>query len=701
MMAGNFGEPTTMKEVYSLPGRIEPSKEAGARSPGCDDPRPALRHGNVAEGRALEAADDLTLRTPLNLDKLDKLDKRLSPDHRRILFEESSITPEVAARARIFTASRGKDVPQGSGYLPSRPGMVFPTYTLAARDADGEVFHRLRLDNPGEGPKYRQPAGVSNRLYIHPDQHDLIRSPGRMRFVVEGEKKTLSGVSKGLLCIGLSGVWNGQKDKALIPDWDLLPLDGENYSVCYDSDLMDNLQVLSAAERQARLLQGKGAKVYVTLLPHAPDGTKQGLDDFFANGGTVEQLRSLTRPYKPELFAGIRLSRDGMLRDALDGIRAAWWEADWNRIKGTGEKPHWMRGYSARDVEEAMIRLAEKHGKLNRDGVKFRAGVRTISDEAGKGKPGVIKALKHLEAEGRIRIHQPKNPKEARSYTLLKGAQVVTTKRYGASTERGSETELEARLVYGNVLRAPTSPRLRWSAPARKGTLLKRREKYGDSIRVVTEVASEDRPYIHRIGPRRGAIIDVLERSECPVLLGNLCELLNFKRPRDVRRRVLPMLEEYGIISVRDDFVSLAEDWRERLEECRREKGEIRAAELQKSRHREESRQYREQGKTPKASLEAVRQMKELRERRLRERREEKERDRAAAVRPPSAVEALVSKYMKQHERIRLGLLCDLAREEGLRSRDIPPVVRNLGYRVERLPEYDNAEFVYAEKAAA
>jgi hypothetical protein len=60
-----------------------------------------------------------------------------------------------------------------------------------------------------------------------------------------------------------------------------------------------------------------------------------------------------------------------------------------------------------------------------------------------------------------------------------------------------------------------------------------------------------------------------------------------------------------------------------------------------------------------------------------------------------------VSKYLKQHRRIRMGLLCDLARDEGLRSRDVPPVVRRMGYRVERLPEYGNAEFVYAVGVAA
>jgi hypothetical protein len=135
-----------------------------------------------------------------------------------------------------------------------------------------------------------------------------------MRYVTEGEKKVDAGVSQGLLMIGMSGVWNGQKDKRLIPDWDLLPLTGEDFSIAPDSDIETNTSVQGAVERQARLLRERGANVFVTLLPPAPDGSKQGLDDFFANGGTVEQLELLTTPYDATVVERIRLSRDERLR---------------------------------------------------------------------------------------------------------------------------------------------------------------------------------------------------------------------------------------------------------------------------------------------------------------------------------------------------------------------------------------------------
>ena len=116
-----------------------------------------------------------------------------------------------------------------------------------------------------------QPKGHPNRLDVHLRQHERMKRPGGMRYVTEGEKKVDAGVSRGLLMVGLSGVWNGQKDKELIPDWSLLPLEGERYSIAFDSDIAFNPNVQMAADRQARLLREQGAEVYITLPPPAPD----------------------------------------------------------------------------------------------------------------------------------------------------------------------------------------------------------------------------------------------------------------------------------------------------------------------------------------------------------------------------------------------------------------------------------------------
>src|SRR5215208_5215559 len=266
-----------------------------------------------------------------------------------MLFEELGISPEVVAERGTFSARRGRDVPQDHGWLAKKPGMVFLVHTL-----DGGIFCRLRLDNPGQLSKYMQPKGHPNRLDVHPCQHERIKRPGGMRYVTEGEKKVDSGVSRGLVMVGLSGVWNGQKNNELIPDWSLLPLEGERYSITFDSDIASNPNVQMAADRQARLLREQGAEVFITLLPPAPDGSKQGLDDFLANGGTVQEIELLTMPYDEALVERVRLTRDQKLRAAIEALWRKWWETPW-----TGQG-----GHTDRDLALKVIEAARKHGKV-------------------------------------------------------------------------------------------------------------------------------------------------------------------------------------------------------------------------------------------------------------------------------------------------------------------------------------------------
>ena len=109
-----------------------------------------------------------------------------------------------------------------------------------------------------------------------------------------------------------------------------------------------------AADRQARLLREQGAEVYITLLPPAPDGGKQGLDDFFANGGTAKQLELLTTPYEAAVIERVRLTRDQKLRAAIEALWRKWWATEW---AGQG-------GHTDRDLALKAIEAARKHGKV-------------------------------------------------------------------------------------------------------------------------------------------------------------------------------------------------------------------------------------------------------------------------------------------------------------------------------------------------
>jgi hypothetical protein len=504
-----------------------------------------------------------------------------------------------------FSARRGADVPQDHGWLPRKPGIGFPVHTL-----DGKTFCRLRLDSPGEGAKYRQPKGHPNRLDIHPRQHDRIKQPGGMRYITEGEKKVDAGVSRGLLMVGLSGVWNGQKDKELIPDWHLLPLEGEHYSITFDSDIDSNPSVQMAADRQARLLREQGAEVFITLLPPAPDGGKQGFDDYFANGGTVKELELLTSPYSPQTVERARLTRDEKLRAGVDHLWQDWHDRDWMRFVGAAERPNWQRGHTARDVKEALIRLAPKVGKVDERGIVIRrTGLRRIAELAAKSAPSVSQALQHLAADGQLEILPPEDRSKARSYRLLVARATLDSMEEGYA--EGSRLGGDAHRCKG--LRAPTAPRLRWSTPAVKvrrlrgvtpGTRKPRQTRrfHKDITMEESRIDFPDTPYVKRLGPHRCAILDALEAAGGTLTLQELCELLHRSRPRDVKRRILPMLEEAGILKVDGEVLTLAADWLARLEEERERTGEISHAEGQREKHRKQRERYRDYLKAVKRS---------------------------------------------------------------------------------------------------
>jgi hypothetical protein len=140
-------------------------------------------------------------------------------------------------------------------------------------------------------------------------------------------------------------------------------------------------------------------------------------------------------------------------------------------------------------------------------------------------------------------------------------------------------------------------PRLRWSRP--KST--PRRGLVSGTRRVRNSKPLPPRDRIERLGKIRGAVVDALEVASGKLTLQELCEILHRKRARDLRRRVLPMLEEAGIIGVEGDTVVLTGDWVMRLEDARRIGGEQETDELAEKRRKLNSRAYHSRHETPRS----------------------------------------------------------------------------------------------------
>ncbi len=608
-----------------------------------------------------------------------------------------AIDPTVVEERGTFSARRGKDVPQDHGKLPKKPGMVFPVHTL-----DGDVFHRLRPDNPGRLPKYMQPKGHPNRLDVHPRQHERIKRRGGMRYITEGEKKVDAGVSRDVLIVGQSGVFNGQRDKgaALIDDWYELPLDGEEYAICYDSDIETNESVQLAADRLARLLKAEGAEVFITLLPPAPDGSKQGLDDFFANGGTAKELELLTTPYDAAVIERVRLTHDHKLRAAIDALWRKWWATEW-----TGQG-----GHTDRDLALKVIEAARKHGKVIGEDLRVvKAWGPLMVDAKISSSRTMGKSITRLEGIGFFERDNEGRKADKPGAFVFRSVARAGVKQYGEKvSQAGTEERQDGDSSPGTL--HPRAPRLMWSAPwfaAKRGTVAGTRK-------VRESKPPNPRPAVARLGKIRGAVVDALDAVGGSCTLAELCGILHRKRPRDLVRRkkspkgrngLLVWLEDAGILTFEGDRVTLAEDWLDRLEDARETGGELEAEELALRRYRDKSRAYQLRNTAPasKPSAAGLAAIKRSHEQRRAGLVAVAERAAAAAKsKEQRKAEAFVRDRLAELGRIRLGLLQDIWHDSGGDPWSIPAAVEALGCRVEELPQFDNRRFVFppAERAA-
>ena len=466
--------------------------------------------------------------------------------------------------------------------------------------------------------------------------------------------------------------------------------------VAFDSDCMSKANVQDSLAALVMALEDRGASVKVIYLPDAADGSKQGIDDYLVAGGTIKEMFMLAREFDPADVGRIRMSWNEQQRTAVEELRAAWWGADWNRFVGAGEKPHWARGHSGRDVEDAMLRLTARRGKLTPEGLQLtHTGVREIADEAAKSKPSTMKAIRHLEAEGRLLIHQPEGGRKARSYTLLGGRADCYHKGSNHTTTEGKATgKLQRCVPCGKRLRPPDVPRLRWPSPAQRP----RKVLLRSVPRKTWGTIGEYRERIERLGPHRGAVVDALEVSAGELPIAELCGLLHRKRARDVKRRTLPPLEAAGIVEVSGDVVRLTPDWRANLEAERKRSGEIAIARRQAERHRDERELYRRYGPAPPAEdppqLMGPERVEEIVRERAKEDLETRIEDQRRKV--GFTVETFVFDKLKALGQVRLALLMEVYEDAGGDPWDIPPAVRRMGLRVEPLPEYGNRQFVFA-----
>jgi hypothetical protein len=291
--------------------------------------------------------------------------------------------------------------------------------------------------------------------------------------------------------------------------------------------------------------------------------------------------------------------------EALDAVEAAMWWYEW---RGMG-------GKSERDALIALIKQARQHGELIGAGVRVSISVRALALAAAVSKRAMLDSWKHGERKPGIisrlkRAGFIRSDNNGRGGTQAGGLVLLVPRaRFHHSTTR--EVLSDTQRSSGEALRAPfTAPRLRWSVPSGRP----RRGVVRGTRRVRRGVRRPPREQMRRLGKACGQAIDALEILGGSASDAELADTLRVKRPRDLRRRVIPRLEAAGVVECADGIVSLAPAWLDALNRDRERAGELEAHRRDMRAYNQEREAYRNRHKGKAERSPTEREMQERRE---------------------------------------------------------------------------------------
>lgn len=237
-------------------------------------------------------------------DTVMKLPKTLAPQHREHL-RLSGLTDESIDLSGCYTA-RGNACSELVGWRswPRTMGeaIAIPFFLPSGQEAP-PFFHRLRPDHPrtnektGKVAKYEQPKGVGVAPYFPARSRREARyaDPSQPLILTEGEKKAMLLDQLGYAAIGAVGVscFHDSPHRHETDEYRFHPLiregvvfQGRTVIVCFDSDQLENENVMRATRIVARMAYQEGAAVVINAIPTpSKTGGKRGVDDLFVDDG--------------------------------------------------------------------------------------------------------------------------------------------------------------------------------------------------------------------------------------------------------------------------------------------------------------------------------------------------------------------------------------------------------------------------------
>jgi hypothetical protein len=282
----------------------------------------------------------------------------------------------------------------------------------------------------------------------------------------------------------------------------------------------------------------------------------------------VEEVISVAASVSRYAAGNLKPAPDAETLAVISNIERRLWSRSWPGMGGKTE----------RDIMICLIDLARRYAQLVEDGPEISVGVRALALAAAVSKKSCRKALGRLYDQGEARRGSAGSGNASGTIILLGRARVTHS-----TTER---VVSKKKMVCGLPLRAP---RLRWSSPAYQG----RRGLVKGTFKVRQGPKPPLRDAVLRLGKTCGAVVDALEKFGLALDLAELAEILGVKRPRDLRRRVIPRLVDAGVITFEGDRASLTGDWLDALNRERELSGEIALFEKQMHQNNAESEKDR------------------------------------------------------------------------------------------------------------
>jgi hypothetical protein len=253
----------------------------------------------------------------------------------------SAILPDVIAEEDIRSLPSSLDLPatdpalrhpnswkgqRFGGYGETddrhRPVDLGPGLWLGTRDASARLIGSYRPERPrtaanGHVVKYEGPRGARPAFAVPKRCREALLGSKCDIIIPEGYKKALAVASAGGCAIAVAGVdaWSVKPEPDApgepIPDFGAIPWHGRTVWLAWDSDIREKDGVQRSEKRLTKELESRGAIVIPLRIPHRPDGSKRGIDDYTSDrlAAGIPREDALAELKSVALAELVRLSR--------------------------------------------------------------------------------------------------------------------------------------------------------------------------------------------------------------------------------------------------------------------------------------------------------------------------------------------------------------------------------------------------------